>query len=85
MIEILRSNPHLSQLQLSSAEKPFIGARQTSKGYREYYRMFGFAPHLASMEFFREHLPFPFYFTNVEFSFKVHKKGWNISGIFGNA
>ena len=82
MIDILRKNLHLSQLMLLGT-KPYNGSRQTNKDYFEYYRAFGFWPYLASMNFLREHLPFPFYFTAPEFTFRLHKKGWRTAGVFG--
>ncbi|MBI2013508.1 MAG: glycosyltransferase family 2 protein [Candidatus Colwellbacteria bacterium] len=83
MIRIIRENPHLSQLMLLGDDiKKFSGARQVSVSHRETSEMFGFWPYLASIKFFRENLPFPFYFTNVEFSFKVHRRGWLISGVY---
>ncbi|OGI67953.1 hypothetical protein A2738_03850 [Candidatus Nomurabacteria bacterium RIFCSPHIGHO2_01_FULL_42_15] len=83
MIDILRGNSHLSQLMIKGT-KEYVGALQTDRGYFEYYRMFGFWPYLASMNFLREHLPFPFYFTAPEFTFRLHKKGWSTAGVLGN-
>lgn len=83
MIRILRTNLHLSQLMVLGT-KEYAEAQQTDKGYFEYYKSFGFWPYLASMNFLREHLPFPFYFTDLEFTFQLHKKGWRTSGVFGS-
>ncbi len=83
MIDILRENPHLSQLMVQGT-KEYVGARETNRGYFEYYKMFGFWPYLASMNFLQEHLPFPFYFTAPEFTFRLHKKGWRTAGVLGN-
>jgi len=81
MMQILQDNPHLRQLMLSLEWKTLDGMRPTGRGYSEYTKMFGFTPYFASMEFFRKNLPFPFYFTNVEFGFKIGRKGWTISGV----
>ena len=82
MIQILRGNPHLRQLKLSRT-KPYIGAQPTTKEYHEDESIFTFHPYLASMNFFLKVLPFPFYFTAIDFNFKIRKKGWRVSGVLG--
>jgi len=82
MVNMLQQNPHISQLILSR-DKEFRGTKKITDMYREYEKMFAFWPFVASVDVLRRFLPFPLYFTNVEFSFKIHQAGRTVSGIFG--
>ncbi len=85
MINLLKENPHLRQLSLFNAlAKPKYKdkVKMTDKGFAETYnKTFTFNPHLSRAELFIQHHPFPLIYSELEYTLKLERAGFGISGI----
>lgn len=84
MIRILRENPYLRQLLpfrylLGPRRHP---AKMTDKGFAEKFHKFSLNPHLARTDLYIANQPFPLYQTELEYTLKLERKGWKVSGVF---
>lgn len=87
MIGILQENPHLRQILLAREpikKEEYVGFSEVRKGFAECYgRWFSFNPHLAKTELFLKTYPFPLSFTEDEYTFKLNRRGYRVSGVLG--
>lgn len=85
MIQLLRENPNLRQLTLHSGKvKPKFEhkVKLTNKDFAEtHFKTFTFNPHLALTNIFIQNQPFPLMYSELEYTLKLERAGYSVSGI----
>lgn len=85
MICLMQDHPELRQLALFGD----TGGNQRNRKLKSVGKIgldsskYGFPPHLARMRLFIENQPFPLYYTELEYTLKLERSGWRVSGIYG--